>query len=210
MSAARPAPLAPDRSRTPARPLALACAALALLAGCAGEPAPPEASSGEAAETSAGDLERLTFACVGGQIDAALVGMDSLIAAAPTPEAHALRAGCRRQRFARDSARADAEGALTDLDAALETASGETAGALYSQRAFTRLALRPDDFVGAAADLDRALEADPGNARHLLDRGTARALAGAPEAARADYEAALVAGDSAASAEARQRLAGLR
>ena len=149
------------------------------------------------------------MACIGGNVDAALSRLDSLLASGPVPDGYAVRAACYSQRFVRDSVRADGEAAVADLGRALDDASGQFSESdLYSRRAFARLALDPTDYPGMLADLDRAVELAPERPGHRLDRSTARALAGDASGARADLDALAARPDldSATAATVRQRL----
>ncbi len=191
-----------------ARGLALASAALLLflLGACTPEAEPTASGDAVVADASA--------ACMGGGVDRAILQLDSLLSLGPRPDAYAIRAGCLRQRYARDSARADAEGAFADLGRAID-ASGDGPGlapdVLHSQRAFVRLTLDNSDLDGALEDLDQAVALAPESAVHRMDRSIARTMAGDTAGAREDLEwlASTPSVDSARAAEARQRLAAL-
>lgn len=176
------------------------------LAAC-GDPDAPEEEAGE-------DLSgQALMACVGGAVDEPIARLDSALAAGPIPDGYAVRAGCLRTRYVRDSLRADLLAAYEDLDRALaEPASDRISPAsLWSQRAFVLLALSPDSLRPALAAFDRAVDSDPDARTYRLDRSTARAMAGDTTGALADLAAldAMAASDSSLAATLVQRRAAL-
>lgn len=141
----------------------------------------------------AGDIQASLDACTGEDVRGGLARLDSLNAALPgNADILATRALCRSVRFAADSVQADARAAFADLSAAIagiQMSPGEfqtPLDRLYHQRAFLVLAMRPNDWAAALADLDRAVELNPEAPGIVLDRGMARAMSGDTDAARAD------------------------
>ena len=153
-------------------------------------------------------------ACFVGDTDVG-VALVARRAARDDVDALTARALCRWMAFARDSARADAESALDDLDLAIRLAGErphETPLAhLHAHRAFVRQATDPGDWAATLDDLDAAARLDPGSARHLLDRAFVRLGLADTAAAMADLERVLLvdAADTARVELARQTLAEL-
>lgn len=199
--------------------LLLTAAVLTGLAGCGEEgvrlPGAPPDPGDAAAQAIVHDA---TMACLSGEAEAALARLDTLVAARPRDvDALATRGMCRRVRYAADSSRADAEGALADLTAAIErlgdgaSPRGFTLDRLYAHRAYVHESLSPGDWSGAVADLERAAAAAPDEPTHRLDLGIARNLAGDRNGAVADLRRflAMVPDDEARVPVVRRHLAAL-
>ncbi|MEM1117597.1 MAG: tetratricopeptide repeat protein [Bacteroidota bacterium] len=187
-----------------ARALALALLGAAV-GGCA--EAEPRAVSGAGGTVSVAAIEAALQACMGGDTEAGIATLDSMLARVPASvDALTTRGLCHWTLYAADSAGADAEAAHADFTAALDAAAEADDGAfatpldrIYSHRAFVSRA-RGDDWSATIADLTAAIEAAPDNPVHRLDRGVAHRYAGAPEAARTDLETYLSMVDSADTA----------
>lgn len=168
-------------------PFALTLAASFALSLAACRSDPPEA------RVEPTDIRTSLEDCMNHRVDVGLARLDSLLDVAPGhADVLAIRGQCRAVRFAADSVQADARAASADLTAAIEAVTARPGmfqtplDALYNQRAFVGQALRPGDWAGSLADFRRAVELNPRNSSHILDRGVAHAMAGDTASARLD------------------------
>ena len=166
---------------------AAVCTAL-LAAGCGPEaPSPLDGPDGTA--------QQALDACFLGDVPGGLA-LVARRAARDDVDALTARALCRWMAFAADSSRADAEGALGDLDLAIRLAAEQPHETpldhLYAHRAFARQAVAPGDWAATLDDLDAAIRLAPGSARHLLDRAFVRLAQADTAGAVADLERVLL------------------
>lgn len=186
------------------------------LGACRVEPSGPESApeAGPAAVASAPvDLAAVEAAfdrCLEGETEAGIARLDSVLARSPAaPDALVSRGLCRWAQWDETDDLDDARAAYADLSAAIEAVEGGARAhtaldQIYSHRAFVAQAL-DEGWVRTLEDLGRAVELDPDEPRHVLDRGVVHAYAGDTTAARADLRQSLALADSAGDDDPQRR-----
>ena len=162
----------------------------------------PATSSPSGGTVSAEVTGRALDACADGDADGGIAALDSALALAPgAADARVARGLCLWTRWGDSGDDADAQRAYDDLSAAIDAVeddpSAERATPLdqmYAHRAFVANAL-DGDWRRTLEDLGRAVEIAPDDPTHVLDRGVVRSYAGAPDAARADWQRFLALAD---------------